>query len=1030
MMRDLKLVIRGAVCACLALALAGCGQQNAATGAAGGNANGGANPSTGGQDGSGAGGGSSLGGAVPIGQTEFVSHVPSSSDADGALESAAGTGGAALASADPQATDDGASERAIEEADIIKVEGDRLYALSRYSGLTIIDVSDATDLKLRGSHRSTATPFEMYIEGERAYVMYNGWGRYEFDALAGYWSWQTSSRIQALDVSDPDDILLLGQFDLPGEVSDSRKVGDVLYLVTYEDGYCYRCEENPNTRVAAFNVEDPDDFVLVDQLRFEEEDESWGKRSISVTPARIYVSGRNWNDDATGVINVVDISDPAGSIEAGDEVRIAGPIESRWQMDEYQGVLRVISQPGGWNTSAPPVVETFEVNSSDEINPLGSVEMVLPRPEDLRSVRFDGERAYAITFERTDPLFTLDLSEPAAPQQVGELEIPGWVYHMEPRGDRIYALGFDDASETGGALHVSLFDVSTLSDPQQLARVNFGGRWANFAEDQDRIHKAFNIMADEGLILVPFAGWDYADEDECGYQGGEYLSGIQLVDMTTETLNLRGVAPQVGQARRGFLIDEQLFGLSDNALQTFDISDRDAPAGLDRLELARNVTEIKVMTDDDGKNTMLRFGADWWTEETVLDFAEMDRVDQAEPVGDIDLSELELVEQTCDSYSYWNGQVFVEEDTAYVPRRTYYYGGEEEGDKNVADFYVVDLEDRENPKVTGQFSVETDREGEYLTSTTKTDSALLVGRRRYVQDDDSYRYELSFDVFSLENPQAPTKVSNFEVPSNLSMGGWGYNVSGCAIDIGWGFWYGGEPQALVSGDILVSQHNEPLDDDSGRVRYFLDRIDVSDPSLPQVLEAVNIPGSVIDFDADSGRIVTMDYSYEEAPAEDWDECQQGYFDYDALTCRYYRRMVNTLLLEGDVATLVDQVQLDTADVFSSSVAVTKTRLFAYYFRSDGEADGLRSFRIQSDGALEELQPLELETGSWGRVVARDARAYISSYGQLTIVDAADPEELRVQYNEMGGYSCSSLEVVGNTAYCALGYRGVQAFTFE
>lgn len=171
MMRDLKLVIRGAVCACLALALAGCGQQNAATGAAGGNANGGANPSTGGQDGSGAGGGSSLGGAVPIGQTEFVSHVPSSSDADGALESAAGTGGAALASADPQATDDGASERAIEEADIIKVEGDRLYALSRYSGLTIIDVSDATDLKLRGSHRSTATPFEMYIEGERAYVM-------------------------------------------------------------------------------------------------------------------------------------------------------------------------------------------------------------------------------------------------------------------------------------------------------------------------------------------------------------------------------------------------------------------------------------------------------------------------------------------------------------------------------------------------------------------------------------------------------------------------------------------------------------------------------------------------------------------------------------------------------------------------------------------------------------------------------------------------------------------------------------------
>src|SRR5690606_13099618 len=137
---------------------------------------------------------------------------------------------------------------------------------------------------------------------------------------------------------------------------------------------------------------------------------------------------------------------------------------------------------------------------------------------------------------------------------------------MEPRGDRIYALGFEDGN-VDGALHVSLFDISELSEPKQLARVNFGGRWANFAEDQDRIHKACNIMSDGGLILVPYAGWDYDEgQSECSY--GRYESGIQLVDMTEDSLELRGVAPQVGEARRGFMAEGALFAVSDNAVQT------------------------------------------------------------------------------------------------------------------------------------------------------------------------------------------------------------------------------------------------------------------------------------------------------------------------------------------------------------------------------------------------------------------------------------------------------------------------------
>src|SRR5690606_10945896 len=134
-----------------------------------------------------------------------------------------------------------------------------------------------------------------------------------------------------------------------------------------------------------------------------------------------------------GAVQVVDISDPSGALVAGAVFAVAGPIQSRWQMDEFGGVFRVISQPGGWGNLLPPVLETFQVFSSDDIERVGYLTVAMPQENEvLKSARFDGDRAYAITAEQVDPLF--DLSDPFEPVQLGELEMPGWVYHLEPRG--------------------------------------------------------------------------------------------------------------------------------------------------------------------------------------------------------------------------------------------------------------------------------------------------------------------------------------------------------------------------------------------------------------------------------------------------------------------------------------------------------------------------------------------------------------------------------------------------------------------
>ncbi|RYG66939.1 hypothetical protein EON77_16960, partial [bacterium] len=377
-------------------------------------------------------------------------------------------------------------------------------------GLAVVDISDPDHLKLLGRKRTDGIPFEMYVRDGKAYVMFDDFGRYVAVAGNPYGQWVTSSEILALDVSDPAAITETAHYDVPGNVADSRLVGDAMYVVTYENGYCWSCSSTPSTVVTSFNLGGAA-IAKVDTLAYAGEANTYSyKRSVSASNKRLYIAGPEWNwrpgaENASSVIQVVDITDPTGHLKKGADVAIAGQINNRWQIDEYEGVLRVVSQYGnGWRGSSGainPRVETFTITDSNTFTPLGSTELKLPSPESLRSVRFDGPRGYAITAQQMDPLFTIDLSDPKAPKQAGELEMPGWIFHMEPRGDRL--VGFGYAGPNSSTLAVSLFDVADIAHPAMLSRVSFGDGYSQVAEDQDRIHKSVRVLDDDGLILVP-----------------------------------------------------------------------------------------------------------------------------------------------------------------------------------------------------------------------------------------------------------------------------------------------------------------------------------------------------------------------------------------------------------------------------------------------------------------------------------------------------------------------------------------------
>ena len=98
---------------------------------------------------------------------------------------------------------------------------------------------------------------------------------------------------------------------------------------------------------------------------------------------------------------------------------------------------------------------------------VGAVTGLGEEGERIYGVRFMGERGYIVTFRQTDPLYTLDLSNPTAPRVAGQLKIPGYSAYLHPVGEN-QLLG---VGREGTAVKTSLFDVSNLAAPTEVTKL-------------------------------------------------------------------------------------------------------------------------------------------------------------------------------------------------------------------------------------------------------------------------------------------------------------------------------------------------------------------------------------------------------------------------------------------------------------------------------------------------------------------------------------------------------------------------------
>ena len=223
--------------------------------------------------------------------------------------------------------------------------------------------------------------------------------------------------------------------------------------------------------------------------------------------------------------------------------------------------------------------EIVTYDMSNAARPQRLARLTLAEGERLFATRFVGDRAYIVTFEQIDPLWILDLSDPANPVILGELEIPGWSTYIEPIGeDRLITMGIDNVD--GWRAAVQLFDVSDPSAPALLSKAPLGENYSWSEANSDE--KAFRVLRDEGMILVPFSIW----------AGVGSTRGVQILDFDEEALTPRGVIEHDVVPRRATARDGLIYSISNAEALTVDASDRDAPELAHRLELARSVDEV------------------------------------------------------------------------------------------------------------------------------------------------------------------------------------------------------------------------------------------------------------------------------------------------------------------------------------------------------------------------------------------------------------------------------------------------------
>lgn len=439
----------------------------------------------------------------------------------------------------------------VEEGDILKNDGSYLYVLRWTTEMGYVDIVDIRDkAQMRSVSQievcraetadgtSTYTNIsELFITGDTLTVLYTA-SSYsvsgEMPEIYGAGTAGTTKTVAAVyDVTDRAAPVLRYTYAVDGRLISSRMTENTLLLVTEYSVPLYKNDSDlKNASVPCFYKDNVKTRFPVNTvcLTANTESQSYltvtlldtasdgtnaqmkavlgGGTDIYCTEDALLVAAQDLSDavtysnetgdgTASFTLAAVDTRLFAFSLEGGirytGSTKIDGTLLNQFSMDAYNGYYRIATtaEDGSCLTVLNESLET-----------VGELRGIAPG-EDIYAARFMGDTAYLVTFYQTDPLFVLDLSDPASPRVTGELKIPGFSNYLHPYAENLL-IGIGTAGDENGAtgqLKISLFDVGNMQEPKEISAVVFDDRaFSDSAAQYD--HHAYLSLSD-GTFAIP-----------------------------------------------------------------------------------------------------------------------------------------------------------------------------------------------------------------------------------------------------------------------------------------------------------------------------------------------------------------------------------------------------------------------------------------------------------------------------------------------------------------------------------------------
>jgi hypothetical protein len=304
------------------------------------------------------------------------------------------------------------------------------------------------------------------------------------------------------------------------------------------------------------------------------------------------------------------------SLEAVGNVR--GTVHDQFSLDEHDGQLRVVTTEvvrGYWGQVLQRHNNLYVLQQvGTQFVAVGTLENFAPT-EEVKSVRFAGNRAYICTFRVIDPLFAIDLTQPATPRIAGAIHIPGFSDYLQPIGED-YVLGFgQDANDITGALgtaQVSLFYVGDIDHPQLVDRMTLDGA-EGISSEAFIDHHAIAYFAEHHVLSIPISWQSSTDVDSDGDGTADYESyethsaafvfRLNVDQVASGAFEYEGRIDHDSQVHRSVRIGDALITVSSDGVKINDINHPEQEIGAVYLGRLPTDDTFNVL-EDSGANTL------------------------------------------------------------------------------------------------------------------------------------------------------------------------------------------------------------------------------------------------------------------------------------------------------------------------------------------------------------------------------------------------------------------------------------------